>query len=116
MLTDACHHWQVYSYGVVLWEILTGEAPWDCMHPMQVVGAVGFQQKQLPWPEETGGEPFLVDLAKRCMSCKASERPGFAQVCCTEAGALHDCSVCGASGQGPCILSSQCVMRLGADS
>lgn len=87
--TDVCRHLQVYSYGVVLWEILTGEAPWDCMHPMQVVGAVGFQQKQLPWPEESGGEPFLVDLAKRCMSCKASERPDFAQVCCVKAGALY---------------------------
>jgi serine/threonine protein kinase len=84
-----CRHLQVYSYGVVLWEILTGEAPWDCMHPMQVVGAVGFQQKQLPWPEEIGSEAFLVDLAKRCMSCKACERPGFAQVCCIEAGALY---------------------------
>ena len=75
-----CAYLQVYSYGVVLWEVLTGEAPWDCMHPMQVVGAVGFQQKQLPWPDEVSGEAFLVDMAKRCMSPNASERPDFAQV------------------------------------
>lgn len=33
----------VYSYGVVLWEVLTGRLPWADMHAMQVVGAVGFQ-------------------------------------------------------------------------
>lgn len=26
----------VYSYGVVLWELLTGEVPWVKLHPMQV--------------------------------------------------------------------------------
>jgi serine/threonine protein kinase len=26
----------VYSYGVVLWELLTGEPPWENLNPMQV--------------------------------------------------------------------------------
>lgn len=38
----------VYSYGVVLWEVITGRAPWEDMHPMQVVGAVGFQASAPP--------------------------------------------------------------------
>lgn len=70
----------VYSYGVVLWEVLTGEAPWENMHPMQVVGAVGFQQKQLLWPDKGSGEQFLVDLAKRCMSPDPRERPSFVEI------------------------------------
>ena len=29
-----------YSYGVVLWEVLTGQQPWAGMHAMQVRPAV----------------------------------------------------------------------------
>lgn len=47
---------------------------------MQVVGAVGFQQKQLLWPDKVSGEQFLVDLSKRCMSPNHRERPSFVEV------------------------------------
>lgn len=30
----------VYSYGVVLWEVITGQAPWENYNPMQVSGMV----------------------------------------------------------------------------
>ncbi|XLS94625.1 hypothetical protein HN51_070633 [Arachis hypogaea] len=33
----------VYSFGVILWELSTLQQPWGGMNPMQVVGAVGFQ-------------------------------------------------------------------------
>jgi serine/threonine protein kinase len=36
----------VYSYGVVLWELLTGQTPWNELHPMQVVAVVGFSERQ----------------------------------------------------------------------
>ena len=68
----------VYSYGVVLWECLTGKLPWEGMHPMQVVGAVGFQGKCLPIPEE--GDPFLISLCSRCMALEASLRPSFPEI------------------------------------
>jgi hypothetical protein len=35
----------VYSFGVILWELTTLGIPWKGLNPMQVVGAVGFQNK-----------------------------------------------------------------------
>ncbi|XP_074354927.1 uncharacterized protein LOC141693676 isoform X2 [Apium graveolens] len=37
----------VYSYGVILWELCTLQQPWGGMNPMQVVGAVGFRHRCL---------------------------------------------------------------------
>ncbi|XP_039155547.1 uncharacterized protein LOC120286988 [Eucalyptus grandis] len=34
----------VYSYGVVLWEIATQKIPWDNLNAAQVIGAVGFYE------------------------------------------------------------------------
>ncbi|RYR07921.1 hypothetical protein Ahy_B05g075420 [Arachis hypogaea] len=33
----------VYSFGVILWELSTLQQPWSGMNPMQVMGAVSFQ-------------------------------------------------------------------------
>jgi serine/threonine protein kinase len=68
----------VYSYGVCVWECLTGQPPWHDLHPMQVVGAVGFQGNSLPLPTE--GDPVLIDLCRRCMQVDPSARPSFPEI------------------------------------
>eukprot|EP00884_Botryococcus_braunii_P009492 jgi/Botrbrau1/18544/Bobra.0824s0002.1 len=51
----------IYSYGVVLWELITGEAPRrGCLRPCRV-------------PEECSQE--VADLVNRCWSPKKEERP-----------------------------------------
>ena len=34
----------IWSYGVIFWELLTLREPWNGLNPMQVVGAVGFSR------------------------------------------------------------------------
>ncbi|GLC65734.1 hypothetical protein PLESTF_000334100 [Pleodorina starrii] len=77
-----CDHYaeaaDVYSYGVILWELLTGQAPWADLNAMQVVGAVGFARRSLPDPAE--GDAVLLRLCKACRAFEPSQRPTFAQV------------------------------------
>jgi hypothetical protein len=68
----------VYSYGVVLYELITSKEPWSALNQMQVVGAVGFAGQRLQLPE--GVAPPLAALVNQCWSTKPSERPSFEQV------------------------------------
>ncbi|XP_026430285.1 uncharacterized protein LOC113326826 isoform X2 [Papaver somniferum] len=54
----------IYSYGVVLWEIATQKIPWDNYNSMQVIGAVGFMDQRLDIPKETDLE--WVSIIESC--------------------------------------------------
>ncbi|GMH35293.1 hypothetical protein BSKO_03161 [Bryopsis sp. KO-2023] len=68
----------VYSYGVVLWELITGKMPWENLNAMQVVGAVGFRGRTLPVPEE--GDPVLIKLFEACCQGDPKDRPSFPDI------------------------------------
>ncbi|CAN7075634.1 unnamed protein product [Brassica oleracea var. botrytis] len=42
----------IYSFGVVLWELATGKIPWETLNSMQVIGAVGFMNQRLEIPKD----------------------------------------------------------------
>ncbi|KAH7439598.1 hypothetical protein KP509_04G068100 [Ceratopteris richardii] len=68
----------VYSFGVILWELATLQQPWAGMNPMQVVGAIGFQQRMLDIPDEL--DPDLVRIIKQCWQSDPAVRPSFTEI------------------------------------
>lgn len=54
----------VYSFGVILWELATCCVPWKGLNPMQVVGAVGFQNRRLEIPEDM--DPVVAEIIRDC--------------------------------------------------
>ncbi|RWR88965.1 serine/threonine-protein kinase EDR1 isoform X1 [Cinnamomum micranthum f. kanehirae] len=68
----------VYSFGVILWELATLRMPWSGMNPMQVVGAVGFQNRRLDVPKEV--DPLVANIILKCWQSDPSLRPSFAQL------------------------------------
>lgn len=54
----------VYSFGVILWELATLGIPWKGLNPMQVVGAVGFQNRRLEIPEDV--DPVVAQIICDC--------------------------------------------------
>ncbi|XP_052877613.1 serine/threonine-protein kinase EDR1-like [Gossypium arboreum] len=68
----------VYSFGIILWELATLRLPWSGMNPMQVVGAVGFQNRRLDIPKEL--DPLVARIIWQCWQTDPSLRPSFADL------------------------------------
>ncbi|KAF5445490.1 hypothetical protein F2P56_034536 [Juglans regia] len=60
----------IYSFGVILWELSTLQQPWGGMNPMQVVGAVGFQHRRLDIPDDM--DPAVADIIQKCWQTNLS--------------------------------------------
>ncbi|WZZ78565.1 hypothetical protein YC2023_099137 [Brassica napus] len=60
----------VYSFGVILWELATLRSPWRGMNPMQEVGGVGFQNRGLERSQ----------IILECWQTDPNLRPSFAQL------------------------------------
>eukprot|EP00252_Welwitschia_mirabilis_P020620 TRINITY_DN5089_c0_g1_i2.p1 TRINITY_DN5089_c0_g1~~TRINITY_DN5089_c0_g1_i2.p1 ORF type:complete len:920 (+),score=235.47 TRINITY_DN5089_c0_g1_i2:638-3397(+) len=68
----------VFSFGVILWELATLQQPWEGMNPMQVVGAVGFQHRRLDIPSDMN--PVIADIIVKCWHNDPKMRPSFAEI------------------------------------
>ncbi|KAK7279008.1 hypothetical protein RJT34_24049 [Clitoria ternatea] len=68
----------VFSFGVILWELVTLEQPWRQFNPSQVVAAVGFMGKRLEIPRHVN--PEVAALIERCWAGEPWKRPSFSYV------------------------------------
>lgn len=68
----------VYSYGIIIWELLTQEAPFAGCHVHNIMWLVGAQGKRPPVPEDTPAP--LKDLLSCCWKDNAAERPSFSKI------------------------------------
>ncbi|XP_027363160.1 serine/threonine-protein kinase STY46-like isoform X2 [Abrus precatorius] len=67
----------VFSFSIVLWELMTAKVPYDTMTPLQA--ALGVRQGLRPeLPKH--GHPKLLDLMQRCWEAIPSNRPSFNEI------------------------------------
>ncbi|NP_996977.1 mitogen-activated protein kinase kinase kinase 12 [Danio rerio] len=68
----------IWSFGVVLWEMLTGEIPYKDVDSSAIIWGVGNNSLQLPLPDSCP-DGFKI-LLRQCWNCKPRNRPSFRQI------------------------------------
>ena len=69
----------VYSFGVICWEILTSRVPWEeLLNPVQVVYAVGVQGRRLIIPEDLDED--MKRVIDSCWQSRPEARPSFSDL------------------------------------
>ncbi|OMO83444.1 hypothetical protein COLO4_22506 [Corchorus olitorius] len=72
------HKADIFSFGIALWELLSGELPYAFLTPLQA--AVGVVQKGLRPTIPKCTHPRLGELLERCWLQDPSQRPNFSEI------------------------------------
>ncbi|KAK1401238.1 TYRO3 protein tyrosine kinase 3 [Heracleum sosnowskyi] len=68
----------VYSFGIVLWELTTALLPFQGMTPVQVAFAVSEKNERPPMPPSC--LPALAHLIKHCWAANPAKHPDFSAI------------------------------------
>ncbi|XP_062233459.1 uncharacterized protein LOC133930751 isoform X2 [Phragmites australis] len=68
----------VFSFGIVMWELLTGEEPYAELHYGTIIGGIVNNTLRPPVPESC--DPQWRSLMEQCWSSEPSERPSFTEI------------------------------------
>ncbi len=68
----------VYSYGMIIWEMVTGQIPYSNMAENQIMGIVGYDDYQVEIP--TQGNPLLLKIMRKCLKRRREQRPSFSKL------------------------------------
>jgi len=68
----------VFSFGIVMWELLTGEEPYANMHYGAIIGGIVSNTLRPPIPK--GCDPSWRSLMESCWSADPSMRPTFTEI------------------------------------
>ena len=68
----------VFSFGLLMWEVVTHERPFELMSQIEAAGSVAIEGKRPPFPETI--PPALKDLIEKCWAEKPSERMEVEQI------------------------------------
>uniref|UniRef100_A0A1J3JTQ3 Serine/threonine-protein kinase CTR1 n=1 Tax=Noccaea caerulescens TaxID=107243 RepID=A0A1J3JTQ3_NOCCA len=68
----------VYSFGIVMWELLTGEEPYADMHCASIIGGIVNNALRPKIPQWC--DPEWKGLMESCWASEPTERPSFAEI------------------------------------
>ncbi|KAI7744385.1 hypothetical protein M8C21_013838 [Ambrosia artemisiifolia] len=78
----------VFSFGIIVWELVTQSVPWGDMNPLQVVGVVGFMDRRLDLPEDL--DPSLSSIIQDCWQSNPALRPSFENIMTRLSGLMQN--------------------------
>ncbi|XP_029461660.1 mitogen-activated protein kinase kinase kinase 20 [Rhinatrema bivittatum] len=84
-VSDTC---DTYSYGVVLWEMLTREVPFKGLEGLQVAWLVVEKNERLTIPSSCPRS--FAEMMRQCWEAEAKKRPSFKQIISNLESMAHD--------------------------